>query len=78
MKKTVFLIILFFMCAQIAGAQDVDVDGDLLVQGSECVGSTDCPASPTTFFDTASFDKINLWVDGDAPHDPYARWGSDS
>ena len=67
MKKTVFLIILFFLCAQIASAQDQEIIGDLLVEGSECVG-IGCPSPPTTLFSTGSpLGFITLWVNGTAP-----------
>jgi hypothetical protein len=70
MKKTIFLIILFFLCAQIAGvvdaaAADLDVDGDLFVQGSECVG-IGCPTSPDDFVGDLPT-PITLWVNGTAP-----------
>jgi len=64
MKKTIFLILLVFLCAQIASAQDEVVNGDLFVQGGECVG----PACPTSSTFTSNLGSVNLWVDGSAPH----------
>ncbi len=66
MKKTIFLIILFFLCAQIAGAQDQTVVDNLFVKGSECVGSTTCN-SPNDFMGSQLNSLITLWVDGSAP-----------
>jgi hypothetical protein len=64
MKKTIFLVILFFMCAPIANAVDLITD-DLSVQGSACIGDT-CPADPSPYIgDFGS--KITLWVDGSIP-----------
>jgi hypothetical protein len=67
MKKTVFLILLFFLCAQIASAQDQVVDGDLFVQGGACVGPT-CPDSPPGSTFTSNIGPVNLWVNDSAPH----------
>jgi hypothetical protein len=64
MKKTVFLILLFFLCAQIASAQDEVVAGDLYVQGNECVGD-DCPASGAAFISTLG--NTTLWLNDSAP-----------
>ena len=64
MKKTIFLIILFFLCAPIANAVDTIAD-DLSVQGSACIGDT-CAADPSPYIgDFGS--KITLWVDGSIP-----------
>ena len=64
MKKTIFLILLFFLCAQIASAQDLVVDGDLFVQGNECVGPT-CPGVANWL---TNLGITNLWVKDDTPH----------
>ena len=64
MKKTVFLILLFFLCTQIASAQDQVVSGDLFVQGGACAGDS-CPTSSTF---TSNLGDVDLWVDGTAPH----------
>jgi hypothetical protein len=63
MKKTVFLIFLFILCAQIAGAQDQIVDGDLFVQGNECVGPT-CPSSSPFI---SNLGNTTLYLDDSAP-----------
>jgi hypothetical protein len=66
MKKTVFFIFLFFLCAQIAGAADTEIIGDLFVEGSECVG-IGCPSSPFDFAQRP-LGLITLWVNGSAPY----------
>jgi hypothetical protein len=63
MKKTIFLIILFFLCAQIASAVDEIIDGDEFVQGSECVGLL-CPNS-SNFMSDLGFTV--LWVRDSRP-----------
>ena len=59
MKKTVFLIILFFLCAQNAGAVDVIAD-DLSVQGNACIGDN-CSINPPY---ASNLGTTTLWVDG--------------
>jgi hypothetical protein len=66
MKKTVFLIFLFFLCAQIASAADTEIIGDLFVEGSQCVG-INCP-SPPFDFGLRELGLITLWVNGTAPY----------
>ena len=44
MKKTIFLIFVFFLCAQTASAVDVIAD-DLSVQGNACIGAA-CGTTP--------------------------------
>ena len=64
MKKTIFLIFLFFLCAQIASADDLIVDGDLYVKGNECVGA-DCPLSCSGFL--SNLGNTTLWLNDSAP-----------
>ena len=64
MKKTIFLIILFFLCAQTAGAADTVFDDDVYVQGNECVGA-DCPAGGSPFL--SSLGNTTLWLNDSAP-----------
>jgi hypothetical protein len=63
MKKTIFLIFLFFLCAQIASAQDQVIAGDLYVQGNECVGPT-CPSSSPFI---SNLGNTTLYLDDSAP-----------
>jgi hypothetical protein len=66
MKKTIFLIFLFFLCAQIASAADTEIIGDLFVEGSQCVG-IGCPSPPFDFNNGDLPTPITLWVNGSAP-----------
>jgi len=63
MKKIFFLIILFFLCAQIASAADQVIDGDLYVQGNECVGPT-CPSNSLFL---SNLGNTTLYLDDSAP-----------
>jgi hypothetical protein len=64
MKKTIFLILMFFLCAQIASAADLTVDGDLYVKGNECVGVCNIIPAPWS----TNVGPTNLWVNDSAPH----------
>jgi hypothetical protein len=67
MKKTVFLIILFFLCAQIVSAQDLTVNDNLFVGGSECVGNSTICNDSLDFDGSPIGSRIALQVEGEAP-----------
>jgi hypothetical protein len=65
MKKAIYLIVLIFLCVPIANAADTEIDGDLSVDGSGCVG-TGCPSLPFNFLGSNGR-PLTFWVNGSVP-----------